>query len=67
MKKISVIVPVYNMQRYVCRGMDSLCNQKNFDKLEIIIVDDGSTDDTVNLCESIVRAMAEYRLQEISG
>ena len=44
--KVSVIVPNYNCASYVCRCIDSLLSQ-DFDNFEIIIVDDGSTDNSV--------------------
>ncbi len=43
MVKISVIVPVYNVQRYLAYCLDSLICQ-NFDDMEIICINDGSTD-----------------------
>ena len=45
--KVSVIVPVYNQQKYIGRCMRSLITQSiGTDNFEIIIIDDGSTDDT---------------------
>ena len=45
MPKVSVIVPIYNMEKYLEKCLDSLANQRlNRDKIQIILVDDGSTD-----------------------
>ena len=48
--RISVIIPVYNVENYLHYAMDSLFRQtyKNF---EVILVNDGSTDDSGRLCE----------------
>lgn len=46
---ISVIVPVYNGEKYIKRCLDSIVNQTMFKRLQVIVVDDGSTDDTLNI------------------
>ena len=47
---ISVVIPVYNMNKYLDRCMKSVCNQ-TYHNLEIILVDDGSTDGSGILCD----------------
>lgn len=47
---ISVIVPVYNVEPYVSRCLESIKNQ-SFTDLEIILVDDGSTDNSGKICD----------------
>lgn len=49
---ISVIVPVYNIKEYLPRCVASICAQ-TYQNLEIILVDDGSTDGTDKLCEEL--------------
>jgi hypothetical protein len=47
--KISVIVPIYNMENYLKRCVESILNQ-TYTNLEIILVDDGSTDSSLEIC-----------------
>ena len=47
---ISIIVPIYNMQKYLRKCLDTLIKQ-TYDKLEIILVDDGSTDSSGVICD----------------
>lgn len=47
---LSVIVPVYNVEKYVRRCIDSIRDQ-TYKNLEIILVDDGSTDGSGNICD----------------
>lgn len=49
-KKISVIVPIYNVEKYLNRCIESIINQ-SYSNLEIILIDDGSTDRCPQLCD----------------
>lgn len=51
--KVSIIVPVYNVGLYAVDCLHSLLNQ-DYKNLEIIVVDDGSTDDTASICSQVV-------------
>lgn len=51
---ISVIIPVYNTQRYLARCLDSVL-QQSYPKLEIILLDDASADDSGLICEEYAR------------
>lgn len=54
MTQIAVIVPVYNVSKYLRACVDSLLSQDCSD-LRIILVDDGSTDDSGSICEEYAR------------
>ena len=49
--KLSIIVPVYNVEKYVNRCIDSIINQ-DYKNIELILVDDGSTDRSGEICDS---------------
>ena len=49
MKKISIIIPVYNVEKYLERCLDSVLNQ-SYKNLEIILINDGSTDNSLDIC-----------------
>ena len=51
---ISIIVPVYNMEQYLERCMRSILDQ-TYQRLEIILVDDGSTDRSPQLCDAYAK------------
>jgi len=51
MPKVSVIIPTYNRTHYVCEAIDSVLSQ-TFKDLEVIVVDDGSTDDARQVLEN---------------
>lgn len=53
---ITVIVPVYNGESYLSAAFESLEKQTIFDKLHIIFVDDGSTDQSYLLCQEFYHA-----------
>ena len=58
---ISVIVPVYNMEAYLCQCLDSLAAQTYRD-VEFILVDDGSKDGSGAICESYAEKDARFRV-----
>ena len=58
---ISVIVPIYNVEKYLKRCVDSLINQ-TYSNLEIILVDDGSPDDCGKICEEYAKEDSRIRV-----
>ena len=52
--KVSIIIPAYNVEKYIGKGIKSCCDQ-TYRNIEIIIVDDGSTDDTGHIIEMYSR------------
>ena len=52
--KISVIVPIYNVENYLRRCVDSIL-KSTYENLEIILVDDGSTDECPTICDDYAK------------
>ena len=53
-ERISVIVPIYNTEKYLARCIESILCQ-TYTNLEIILVDDGSTDKSGDICDFYAR------------
>lgn len=58
MKKISIIVPVYNTEKYLEKCLESLVNQ-TLENIEIIVINDGSTDNSPNIIEKYEKLYPE--------
>ncbi len=58
---VSVIVPVYNVQKYLPRCVDSIINQ-TYKNLDIILVDDGSTDESGKICDEYAAKDARIKV-----
>ena len=52
--KVSVIVPVYNAERYLHRCVDSILAQ-DFTSFELLLIDDGSKDKSGEICDEYAR------------
>lgn len=65
---ISVIVPVYNVEPYLCRCVDSILGQ-TYENLEVILVDDGSPDNSGAICDAYAQKDPRVRVihQENGG
>ena len=62
MDKVSIIVPVYNVEAYLQRCVDSLAKQ-TYPCVEIVLVDDGSPDKSGELCDTL--AKSDSRIQVV--
>lgn len=52
--KISIIIPVYNVEQYLSQCLDSVINQ-TYKNLEILLIDDGSTDNSGKICDKYAK------------
>lgn len=59
--KISVVLPVYNIEKYLCECLDSLINQ-TFKDIEIICINDGSTDNSLSILEEYASEDKRFRI-----
>lgn len=50
---VSIIITTYNYEKYVKECIDSCLNQNNFEDFEVIVIDDGSKDNTLQILEEI--------------
>lgn len=68
MKKISVIVPVFNVENYIKRCLENLVKNKRY-IFEVIIIDDGSEDNSANICKKYAKKydFIKYFYQKNSG
>lgn len=53
--KVSIVVPVYNVKNYIEKCINSLINQDSFEDFEVIIVNDGSTDDSIKKITPLIQ------------
>lgn len=59
--KISIIVPVYNVEKYLSKCIESIINQ-NYKDIEIILVNDGSTDNSGEICDKYMQKDKRIRV-----
>lgn len=64
--QVSVIIPVYNSQRFVRRALDSVLNQ-TYQNLEVVVIDDGSTDATAEVIQGLGDPRIVYLHQKNQG
>lgn len=65
-KQISVIIPVYNAEKYLERCIDSILAQTYYD-IQIILVNDGSTDTSLSICKSYASDKRVLVIDKLNG
>ncbi|HHP6435664.1 TPA: glycosyltransferase family 2 protein [Acinetobacter baumannii] len=58
---ISIIIPAYNASKTICKTLESLSKQNRSD-FEVLIIDDGSTDDTYEICRDYINQKENFKL-----
>ena len=61
--KLSVIIPIYNAERFLDKILDAVAAQSVDASFEVILIDDGSTDATAAICDR----RATFKCKMISG
>ena len=64
--KISVLIPVYNVEKYLERCLKSVCNQ-SFKDIEIICINDGSTDSSLSILEEYAKNDSRIKIIDKSN
>ena len=64
---ISFIIPVYNGEKSMERCLQSICRWDWKADIEIVVIDDGSTDDTASLCQNYAASDHRIRLFSIEN
>lgn len=71
--QVSIIVPVFNLEKYVTQAVDSILCQKNYNDYEILIIDDHSTDNTLAIVnelsakDSRIKVFTNQRKKGVAG
>ena len=53
-RKVSIVVPIYNAEKYIDRCIKSILDQ-SYHNLQLILINDGSTDHSLQLCQKFAR------------
>ena len=63
---VSVVIPVYNAEKYINKCIDSIINQ-TLDDIEIILIDDGSTDGSGVICDDYSKIHSNIVVKHITN
>lgn len=64
--KISIIVPIYNVEAYIAKGIEAICAQ-TYTNLEILLIDDGSVDNSGRICDEYAKRDERIRVCHIEN
>lgn len=66
---LSIVIPVYNVEKYIVKCISSIISQRDFDKTELIIINDGTKDNSIGLVEHMIEELPNVVLynQENAG
>lgn len=69
MYKVSIVIPIYNREDYLYECLDSVVNQTMFEEIEVLLINDGSTDNSEEICLEYVKKHPniKYFYQENQG
>ena len=66
MHKVSVIVPIYNSEKYLCRCIDSILAQ-SYSNFELVLINDGSKDSSGSICDEYAKIDTRVKVYHISN
>lgn len=66
MCKVSIVIPVYNVQKYIKKCLNSIRHQ-TYKNIEVILVDDGSTDNSGNICDVYSKKDSRFKTYHIKN
>lgn len=59
---LSIVIPIYNVEPYVKSCIESILNNKLDDKIEVIIVDDGSKDNSISIVKKLIKGNKHFTI-----
>lgn len=65
--RISTVIPMYNAEKYIEKTLESLLKQSNSKNIEIIIVDDGSSDRSATICDKVKEKHSNMKVYHIEN
>lgn len=64
--RFSIIFPVYNVEKYIKKSLESIVNQ-SFKNFECLIIDDGSSDNSINIAKQIINDDSRFKIYSKSN